>query len=195
MSARPGNELEVRTPVARPLPKRAGLISRRVFIGGGFWSGLLLAAVGLLGSPLDFMWPRKLAAYGRPYAVPAADVPPVGGDPVRFPTGRFYLAHLAPGQEGSPGGILALYQKCPHLGCTVPWRPDFEFGGTKGWYRCPCHGSTYTKGAAILVYGPAPRPMDTMAVEVLANGDVVVDTGAITKGGADNPKRAVSYGK
>jgi hypothetical protein len=37
--------------------------------------------------------------------------------------------------------------------------------------------------------------MDTMAVEVLANGDVVVDTGAITKGGADNPKRAVSYGK
>lgn len=195
MSSQPGDELGVRTPVARPLPKRAGLISRRVFVAGGFWSGLLLAAVGLLGSPLDFMWPRKLAAYGRPYTVLAADVPPVGRDPVRFPTGRFYLAHLAPGDEGSPGGILALYQKCPHLGCTVPWRPDFEFGGTKGWYRCPCHGSTYTKGAAILVYGPAPRPMDTMAVEVLANGDVVVDTGAITKGGADNAKRVVSYGK
>lgn len=193
MSAVFGGGLEVRTPVAKPAPARKGVISRRVFILGGFWSGLLLAIVGLLGSPLDFLWPRKLEAFGRAYTVLASSVPPPGGDPVRFPVGRFYLAHLAPGQEGSPGGVLALYQKCPHLGCTVPWRPDFEFAGTKGWYRCPCHGSTYTRGAAILVYGPAPRPMDTMAVTVQANGDVVVDTGKITKGGADNPQRVVPY--
>ncbi len=182
----------VDTPVAVPPPRRR-LIGRRVVILGGFWSGLFLAAVGLLGSPLDFIWPRKLGAFGQPYLVRAAEVPPPGGDPVRFPLGRFYLSHLAPGQEGSPGGLLAIYWKCTHLGCTVPWRPDFQFGNSVGWFRCPCHGSTYTRGAAILVFGPAPRPLDTMAVEVKDNGDVVVNTGAITKGGPDNPMRAVPY--
>ena len=186
-------DLQVRTPVANPSPPRKGALSRRTLIPGGFWSVFLSAIVGVLGSPLDFLWPRKLGAFGQPFVVSAASVPPPGADPVRFPTGRFYLSHLTPGTEGSPGGILAFYQKCPHLGCTVLWRPDFDFAGTKGWFRCPCHGSTYTRGAAILVYGPAPRPMDTMAIEVKANGDVLVNTGKITKGGADNPKRAVPY--
>lgn len=193
MSAQELIETEVQTPVAKPAPRARTLVSRRVLVLGGFWSAFFLAVVGILGSPLDFVWPRKLGAFGLPYTIPAAQVPPPGGEPVRFPTGRFYLAHLAPGQEGSPGGVLALYQKCTHLGCTVPWRPDFEFGGSKGWFRCPCHGSTYTKGAAILVFGPAPRPLDTMKVEVTENGDVVVNTGAITRGSVENPQRAVPY--
>jgi len=174
------------------MPKR-GLLTRRVFMIGGFWSVLFATIMGLLGAPLDFMWPRKIEAFGSPYVVPAAEVPPEGGEPVRFPTGRFYLSHLAAGQEGSGGGILAIYQKCTHLGCTVPWRPEFEFNDTKGWYRCPCHGSTYTRGAAILVSGPAPRPLDTMQVEVNGNGDVVVNTGMIARGATDNPQRAVPY--
>jgi len=32
-----------------------------------------------------------------------------------------------------------------------------------------------------------------MAIDVKENGDIVVSTGAITKGGADNPQRAVPY--
>jgi cytochrome b6-f complex iron-sulfur subunit len=188
----PERSLLIVTPVARPVPKRM-LLTHRAFMVGGFWSGLFAAVVGLLGGPLDFMWPRKLEAFGGPYVVPAAEVPAEGGGPVRFPNGRFYLSHLAPGQEGSGGGILAIYQKCTHLGFTVPWRPEFLFNDIRGWYRCPCHGSTYTKGAAILVFGPAPRPLDTMQVEVRDNGDVVVNTGAITKGGADNAQRAAPY--
>ncbi len=184
--------MTVDTPVARPVQSRR-LITRRTFVLGGFWSSLFLVTVGIFGAPLDFAWPRNLGLFGRPQVVTAAQVPSAGADPVRFPLGRFYLSHLAPGQEGSEGGILAVYQKCTHLGCTVPWQPDFVFKGTKGWYRCPCHGSTYTKGAAILVFGPAPRPLDTMAVEVAENGDVTVYTGKITRGGADNPRRAVPY--
>src|SRR3990170_1973850 len=193
MPEQEGIEAGVQTPVATPAPPARPVVSRRVLVLGGFWSAFFLAVVGILGSPLDFVWPRKLGAFGLPYTVAAGQVPPPGGEPVRFPVGRFYLAHLAPGQEGSPGGVLALYQKCTHLGCTVPWRPDFEFGGSKGWFRCPCHGSTYTKGAAIIVFGPAPRPLDTMKVEVKENGDVVVNTGAITKGSVENPQRAVPY--
>ena len=181
------------TPVAKPVPRR-DVITRRVFILGGFWSAMMLAIVGFLGSPLDFMWPRKLGAFGLPLVIPAKDVPPPGGDPVRFPAGRFYLSHLAAGEEGSPGGVLAIYQKCTHLGCTVPWRPDFEFGATKGWFRCPCHGSTFTKEGGILVSGPSPRPLDTMTITFKPTGDITVQPGQIREGGQDNPLRAVSPG-
>ena len=190
MSDRGPQRLTADTPVAEPTPRRP-LVTRRVFLLGGFWSALFLAMVGVLGSPLDFMWPRRAAGFGTPVIVRADQVPLPGSDPVRFHQGRFYLSHLQPGQENSPGGVLALYQKCTHLGCTVPWRPDFDFEGTTGWFRCPCHGSTYTKGAAILVFGPAPRPLDTMEIVVADSGDLVVNTGNITKGGADNPQRVM----
>ena len=62
-----------------------------------------------------------------------------------------------------------------------------------GWFRCPCHGSTYTRGG-IRVFGPAPRPMDTMEISVNSDGSLVVNTGNIKKGGEDNPQRTTSYG-
>ncbi len=194
MSAQKQPEPGVQTPVAKPVPPPRPVLTRRVFILGGFWSSMFLAAVGVLGAPLDFVWPRRRAGgFGGTFFVSADQVPPPGAEPVRFPQGRFYLSHLAPGQEGSSGGLLAIYQKCTHLGCTVPWRPDYRLRDTTGWYRCPCHGSTYTKGAAILVFGPAPRPLDLFAIEVKENGDLVVNTGAITKGSVDNPQQAVPY--
>ncbi|MDP2948342.1 MAG: Rieske 2Fe-2S domain-containing protein [Chloroflexota bacterium] len=178
------------TLVAKPAAPRR-LLTRRTFVLGGFWSGLAMSVVGMIGAPLDFMWPRKVKGFGAPVSVSARRIPKPGADPVRIAEGRLWLVNLEPGQEGSPGGVLALYQKCPHLGCTVPWRPEFEFAGSKGWFRCPCHGSTYTKGG-ILVFGPSPRPLDTMKVEVQANGDLIVNTGQITLGGADDPLRAVA---
>ena len=48
-------------------------------------------------------------------------------------------------------------------------------------------------GAAILVFGPAPRPLDLFEVRVNTDGGLVVDTGAIVKGSQDNPKRVVPY--
>jgi cytochrome b6-f complex iron-sulfur subunit len=77
----------------------------------------------------------------------------------------------------------------------VPWKPTFVWpdpatgAPRQGWFRCPCHGSTYTD-AGIRVFGPAPRSLDTMALTV-ENGRVIVDTGNITSGGPDNPSRAV----
>ena len=86
--------------------------------------------------------------------------------------------------------MIAVWRKCPHLGCSVPWISTFDFNGDKGWYRCPCHGSTYTK-AGVRVFGPAPRSMDTMKIEVDGAGNIVVQTGIRTLGGPDNPKRAM----
>ena len=191
----PQMAIVVDTPVAKPVPQRH-VLTRRVFLLGGFWSAFGLLVVGMLGAPLDFMWLRKTGGFGGPISVSPDKIPQPGGDPVVIREGRFYLLNLeagtvSTGQE-SPGGALALWRKCPHLGCTIPWRPDFEFQGTKGWFRCPCHGSTYTRDGGIIVFGPAPRPMDVFPLKVEDNGNLVVETGIQFAGtGSDqNPVRS-----
>jgi cytochrome b6-f complex iron-sulfur subunit len=196
--SQPAPERTIDTPVAKPALTRPNL-TRRVFILGGFWSTLGLALVGLVGPSLDFAWTRNPAGGARLVRVPKETVPAAGDDPVRIPEGRFFLLNLeagtTPNGEETPGGLLALWQKCPHLGCTVPWRPDFTFLNRMGWFRCPCHGSTYTKEGGIIVAGPAPRPMDRYPVEVQEDGSVVVSTGVTEaeKGTADNPSKTVPY--
>jgi len=188
----------VDTPIAKPVPPR-GVLTRRLFILGGFWSTIGLAVVGLAGPSLDFWWPRTVAGAARRVFVSADRVPKAGDDPVAIPEGRFFLVNLAPGTtpngEETPGGLLALWRKCPHLGCTVPWRPDFTFLGRTGWFRCPCHGSTYTKEGGILVAGPAPRPLDLFELEVQDDKSVVVTTGVTVaiKGGPENASMTTPY--
>jgi len=198
-AASPAQSLAVDTPVARPVPKRR-VLTRRLFILGGFWSGLMLAIVGIVGSPLDFMWLRKTGStFGGPVSVPADRIPPEGGDPIVIQEGRFFLLNLQAGTtahgEKTPGGLLALWRKCPHLGCTVPWRPDYVFQGVQGWFRCPCHGSTYTKEGGIIVAGPAPRPLDVFPIEVKQDKSIVVQTGREYEftGSGRNPSRSVPY--
>jgi cytochrome b6-f complex iron-sulfur subunit len=194
--ASPGRAIVVDTPVAKPVPKR-NVITRRIFLLGGFWTGLTLLIVGLVGSPLDFMWIRRLTGFGGPITVTPDRVPPTGGDPVVIQEGRFYLLNLeagtTPNGEQTPGGVLALWRKCPHLGCTIPWRPDFSFQGRQGWFRCPCHGSTYTKEGGVIVFGPAPRPMDVFPITVNDDRSLVVQTGRAFEGTGSpaNPSRAI----
>ena len=52
--------------------------------------------------------------------------------------------------SGMEAGVVALYQKCPHLGCRVPSCV------TSQWFECPCHGSQYDTAARIRK-GPAPK--------------------------------------
>ncbi|TMB66200.1 MAG: Rieske (2Fe-2S) protein [Chloroflexi bacterium] len=180
----PARSIAVDTPVAKPVPKR----------------NVITRLVGILGSPLDFMWIRKIVGFGGPVPVSPDRVPAAGADPIVIAEGRFFLLNLEPGitpnGETTPGGLLALWRKCPHLGCTVPWRPDFVFQGRKGWFRCPCHGSTYTKEGGIIVAGPAPRPLDVFPIEVQGDRSLVVQTGRAFEGSGSlqNPTRAVPYG-
>ena len=173
-----------------PLRER---VSRRGILRGGFWVGMLATLAGLGAVMLDLIYPRKVTGFGGTVSAGnVADISP--GDKIRIPGGRFWLVSLTE-EQGGPG-LLALWQKCPHLGCTVPWEPNFVFTdpetgeSKKGWFRCPCHASTYTD-AGVRVFGPAPRSMDTMALSVDENGNISVDTGGITDGSEDNADRAV----
>lgn len=77
--------------------------------------------------------------------------------------GRFFISRL------EDGGVLALWHRCTHLGCTVPWRED------EGQFHCPCHSSLFDRQGRV-VGGPAPRPLDLFPVS-LRDGQLVVDTG------------------
>ncbi|GAC1388970.1 MAG: hypothetical protein NVS4B11_04380 [Ktedonobacteraceae bacterium] len=66
---------------------------------------------------------------------------------------------------------IALYQRCVHLGCTVPFRDDCSS------FKCPCHGSHYNVTGEYLD-GPAPRSLDRFQL-VFSGEDVIVDTGTL----------------
>ena len=77
---------------------------------------------------------------------------------------------------GMEAGVVALYQKCPHLGCRVPECKSSQ------WFECPCHGSQYNRVGEKKA-GPAPRGMDHFGVEI-SNGNVIVNTGTVFNGAA-----------
>jgi cytochrome b6-f complex iron-sulfur subunit len=146
---------------------------------GAVGSVLALLSAGTLG----LLWPLKTGAFGSELTVSAEDVPPVDGTPYRNIQGKFYLMH-------NNDGLLALYTKCPHLGCTVPWIGPAD---SPNAFQCPCHGSMYDF-VGVRTGGPAPRPMDYMAVTVdQATGNVLVDTGDIKQRTAYAPDQAAPY--
>lgn len=169
-------------------------VSRRSLIQITFWAGLGAGLLASVGSIIDFLYPRGVVGFGGIVSAPGTVETYPPGSKTAIPAGKFWLVSLTE-QQGGPG-FLALYWKCPHLGCTVPWRPTFvwpdpDAGGqdTTGWFRCPCHGSTYNN-AGVRVFGPAPRSMDHMKVTI-EDGKISVNTGVITKGTPENPTFAV----
>jgi cytochrome b6-f complex iron-sulfur subunit len=114
----------------------------------------------------------KTAAFGSKFEVGKVSDFPVGSV-TYFLDGRFYISRL-------PGGLLALYRKCTHLGCVVPWLPDEQSEDSlaaSGRFNCPCHGSRFDR-YGVVKGGPAPRPLDMFPIAV--EGDkVIVDTGTI----------------
>ena len=70
--------------------------------------------------------------------------------------GPVYEENILAGMEQ---GLVALYQKCPHLGCRVPQCI------TSQWFECPCHGSQYNQVGEKKA-GPAPRGMDRFPLTV-----------------------------
>jgi len=138
-------------------------LSRRGFLGV-LWG---VSLVGLFGQAS-----AALFQYFKPPVTPGGfGAKVIAGKPKEFKSGtvsyvrpgHFYISRL------EDGGVLALWQRCTHLGCTVPWCKDEK------QFHCPCHSSLYnTKGEVI--GGPAPRPLDLFPIEIV-NGDLVVDTG------------------
>lgn len=143
--------------------KKANKLSRREFLNFA-WMGTLIGLVGQTGWALfKFLKPQiEPGAFGtKVNAGKGAEFQP--GTVSHIQEGRFYISRLEDGK------MLALWHRCTHLGCTVPWRED------EGRFHCPCHSSIFnTRGE--VVSGPAPRPLDLFPIQIV-DGEVIVDTG------------------
>jgi len=149
-------------------------LSRRALIRLGLLGTLGLFILETIGTFLVFFWPRKFGTFGGVVTIGTPDQFPVASITTIIEA-KMFVSHV-------PEGFLAMYWKCPHLGCTVQWHPEEQSEDTlasAGRFHCPCHGSIYDRHGQI-ISGPAPRPMDIFKVS-LQNGKLVADTGNITQ--------------
>lgn len=169
-------------------------LTRRSFLRRVLGAGVGLLSLEFVGGSLAFLWPNISEGLGARLRIGTlADI--LAREP-RFATGHPYgvvAAHsflvnvpaataLAAGEpitNASPaaGDMIALWRKCPHLGCMVP-----ELCEPRMRFECRCHGSTYTILGEKLEKGPAERGMDRFGVEIDEDGVVVVDTRTIIRG-------------
>ena len=147
--------------------------TRRQFLGRIWWglAGLLALEAG--GGFVVSLWPQikaggfggkiKLGSLEEAKAIPVGTVTYVR-------EARIYLSRVE-------SGFLALYRKCTHLGCVVPWAaddPSEDDLATNGRFNCPCHSSIFDR-FGMVQGGPAPRPMDIFLISV-EDGELIVDT-------------------
>lgn len=141
-------------------------MDRRKFLSVGWKVGAV--AIGCAGAwtSLDLLRPLPGTGLGGVVkTVPPAEVP--GNTTLYMRTAQTYLTKI-------DDEIVALWQKCPHLGCRVEWCEG------SGEFECPCHGSTFNRAGEVRS-GPSPRGMDRFVVAE-ADGVVAVDTGTVVQG-------------
>jgi cytochrome b6-f complex iron-sulfur subunit len=172
-------------------------ISRRTLLRGSLAAAIGLVVTEAFAGTLGFLWPRAAGHGGRVTVGTLDDLERLApGLPVRqgFPgyvaEARAFVVLLdpavgrfLPGADGTGTGagvnVIALSQRCPHLGCRPnPCLEDY-------WFHCPCHQSRYDRlgiKAAGDQYGPAPRGMDRFPVVVDAEGTLTIDTSRVIMG-------------
>jgi cytochrome b6-f complex iron-sulfur subunit len=164
--------------------------TRRQFFNRGILLGLALGVGGFGAAALAFLWPSSAGGFGGKVDVGSIDdIEKAFADKTPFynASAKVYIvaypkadvkkaAKVYPSTilAGMDQGYVALYQKCPHLGCRVPWCQ------TSQWFECPCHGSKYNR-VGEKRGGPAPRGMDRFPLQV-SGSSVTVDTGAVVQG-------------
>jgi cytochrome b6-f complex iron-sulfur subunit len=152
-------------------------MNRRDFIKLGWLALGGVVALEMGGITLAYMQPRIAAGeFGSLISAGRVDDFPLGSV-THISNGRFYLSRLP------DGGFLALYQRCTHLGCNVPWDQAAEK------FICPCHSSQFDADGTVL-NPPAPRPLDLFQISI-ENGEVKVDTSTPVSRQASDPIQAV----
>jgi cytochrome b6-f complex iron-sulfur subunit len=125
------------------------------------------ATSGLWGlETARFMMPNVLVEPPSRFKVgPTSDYPPAA---VSTKWTAQYGVWLVHNEYKGKDVIYALLTVCTHLGCTPNWLE----GERK--FKCPCHGSGfYITG--VNFEGPAPRPLERMAIRVSEDGSLEVD--------------------
>jgi len=173
-----------RQRVVEVTPEESG-VTRRQFFNRAL-NSTFFVFLGVMGmTSLAFFWPKLSGGFGSDVdAGNVGDLRAAGTAsdgsvvPVFVPEARAYvvpapdpLPEQFEGTEVAAGGLMALFQRCVHLGCRVPWCAS-SIG-----FECPCHGSKYNSVGQYFA-GPAPRNLDRFVVEVV-NDRFIIKTGTI----------------
>ena len=160
-------------------------VTRRQFFNRSIVVSFALGLSTFGAGVLAFLWPSGVGGFGSKINVGSIEDIKANIDAndgfAYYPEGRMWITkfpsealekaravYSPPELAGMEEGIVALYQKCPHLGCRVPEC------ATSQWFECGCHGSQYNR-VGEKKGGPAPRGMDRFAMEV-SGGNLTVDT-------------------
>lgn len=184
-------EAEVVSDWTPPDPEAVG-VTRRQFLNRSIIGFMGLSISGFGAAMIAQLWPAFVTGFGA--VINAGTVDDIK-DQIRdnngflkLSNGRMWITEYpesaiekarevySPGElAGMEQGLVALYWKCPHLGCTVPECVSSQ------WFECPCHGSQYNR-VGEKRGGPAPRGMDRFSMSVNDKGELLVDTGNIIQG-------------
>ncbi len=165
-------------------PEEAGVTRRQFFnraLNVTFFSFL-----GIMGiNSLAFFWPKLSGGFGSDVdagslaEVKSAVFAPNGSIlPLFVPEAKAYvvpapttLSDQYAEKQVETDGLMALFQRCVHLGCRVPWCAPSQ------GFECPCHGSKYNSIGEYFA-GPAPRNLDRFVVEV-QDDRFIIKTGSV----------------
>jgi menaquinol-cytochrome c reductase iron-sulfur subunit len=158
------------SPEARnTLPRRRFFINGIKAIAGLFGLGLGIPLAGFFLSPALKREPQNWIAI--------ADVSQLrDGEPTKI-TYRYKrkdgwkmseTRRMAFVLKQADGGLLALTNRCTHLGCGVDWNSATQ------QFKCPCHGGTFDAQGRVLE-GPPPQPLARLLVKVEADKIFIQD--------------------
>lgn len=141
-------------------------ISRRELLKNGWKLGGALLAVAAGWTVFESLRPLGTGGAGAKINVGSpSSFPP--GTATYVPEGRLFIANTGT-------TLLAISQRCPHLGCRVP------FCDSSGRFECACHGSIFDIGGE-WIEGPSPIGMSQFPISQEGNA-LVVDTGTTVAG-------------
>lgn len=171
---------------------KAAPLSRRDFFRRSLVTSLAIFGAQFGGASIAFLWPSLKGQFGS--TINAGSIDDIKqqiqttNQPFYLGSGRFYVVpYNGSGKDEATGvdyysegylvkgvGLMALYQRCVHLGCRVPFCQQSQ------WFECPCHGSKYNKAGEYQL-GPAPTGLQRFPITVSSN-QLMVDTSTLNPG-------------
>jgi cytochrome b6-f complex iron-sulfur subunit len=186
MRARKAQQQADAVAPGQPLPKAPPPVTRRDFFRRSLLVSFFVFLAEFGGASIAFLWPNLKGGFGS--TINAGSLDDIRSfiqsqkQPYYVGVGRFYVWFYGTSYQGIDtatgvdytadgyvaNGFMAIYQRCAHLGCRVP------FCTSSQWFECPCHGSKYNIAGEYQL-GPAPQGLQRFAGKI-ENNNLIVDT-------------------